>query len=104
MSKIKIHVRRHEFNIACAPSDENAMRAAARLLEDKIDVIRARSRVADGERTAVMAALLIAFEAQKNNAAAYPQHRLDGIIEQVNGALSRTDSFLQGPANNGVNQ
>ena len=68
MPVVKIAIRQHQFNVSCAPGDEAAMRAAARLLEDKINAIRQQSKIADGERACLMAALQIAFDGQKQTA------------------------------------
>ncbi|MDM5147066.1 cell division protein ZapA [Candidatus Persebacteraceae bacterium Df01] len=99
MSKFTIRVRRHEFNITCDKEEEDIMHAAAQLVEDKIDNIRAKSRVSDGERAAVMAALLIAFEAQKPSANSYNDSKLIGeMTQRIEDALNRTNGPLQGRA------
>ena len=103
MPVVKIAIRQHQFNVSCAPGDEAAMRAAARLLEEKINAIRQQSKIADGERACLMAALQIAFDGQKQT----PPARLaasPALAARVGDVLARTESFLQKRALSDMNQ
>ena len=66
MSMVNIKVRRQSFKISCAVGEEAAMRHAAVTVEKKIEAAREQSGIADGERTAIMAALMLAYENDKN--------------------------------------
>lgn len=77
------------------------MRAAARLVEEKIRELRDKTGVADGERAALMAALQIAFEARRapaDSSAAAAAPDVGGMLRRIDDALARTESSLQGRA------
>lgn len=106
MASLRINIRRHTFNVACAKGGEAAMKEAARAVEEKIDHLRGKTGVADGERAALMAALQIAYEARQNPEAPAAARAPDvsAMVRRINDALARTDSSLQGHASDGVNQ
>lgn len=109
---VQIFIRRHQFNVNCPAKDEDAMREAARLVEEKIKRLRDKTGVADDERMALMTALQIAFEAQhapaksaksaaapaKSKSAAAAAPDISGILRRIDDALARTESSLQGRA------
>lgn len=105
MGALQVNIRRHRFQVSCAARDEEAMRAAARLVEEKVKTLRDKTNVADGERAALMVALQIAFEFRNGASAAAdsandakndspPDFR--GLLRRIDGALARTESSLQG--------
>jgi len=57
-----VRILEKEFQVACASGQENALDAAARLLDEKMRVIRREGRVIGSERIAITAALNIANE------------------------------------------
>lgn len=91
MSMVNIKVRRQSFKISCAVGEEAAMRHAAVTVEKKIEAAREQSGIADGERTAIMAALMLAYENDKNaNAKAESAAIGDGdkkLIDKMNRKL-----------------
>ena len=114
---LRLSIRRHQFNVSCAAADEDDMRQAAQLVEDKVRQLRDKTGVADGERAALMAALQIAFEFRRppENAKSNSETRSDSksapapdsaaraadyreMLRRIDGALSRTESSLQGRA------
>ncbi|MBE8157994.1 MAG: cell division protein ZapA [Betaproteobacteria bacterium] len=98
---LKIFIRQHQFSVRCGKNEENAMRAAARAVEEKLRTVREQTKVADGERAALMAALQIAFEA--DGAPGAPKNTAK-MLRRIDAALARTDQFLQERASNGMNQ
>ncbi|MGU9952221.1 MAG: cell division protein ZapA [Gammaproteobacteria bacterium WSBS_2016_MAG_OTU1] len=120
MPVLQIIIRQHKFDVSCDKKDEAAMRAAAATLEDKVKTLRHKGKVADGERATLMAALQIAFDAQKSSSAATSaislssaktatsasadNDKITTLTARVNAALTRTESFLQKHALSGVNQ
>lgn len=96
---LTIFIRQHQFSVRCGRHEEDAMRAAARAVEEKLRAVREQTKVADGERAALMAALQIAFEA--DGAAPGNAGRM---LRRIDAALARTDQFLQERATNGANQ
>ena len=103
---VKINIRQHQFTVLCGPKEEDAMRAAARAVEDKLQLVREQTKVADGERAALMAALQIAYDKTPAPApASYPPAKYtDRLLRRIDGALARTDQFLQERAPGGLNQ
>ncbi|MGI9305901.1 MAG: cell division protein ZapA [Gammaproteobacteria bacterium] len=97
MNALQIHIRRHRFDIACEKRDETAMRAAARRVEEQLRAVRENSKVADGERAALMVALQIAFEAGggETSETSKTSEKLGGMLRRIDGALQRTESSLQ---------
>lgn len=103
MTTLQVFIRQHKFNVSCDKNDEAAMRAAARLVEEKVVALREKVKVADGERAAMMAALQVAFEARKTPP--FTGHKkAAAMVRRINSALERTDGYLQERAANGVNQ
>ena len=101
-ASVRVSIRRHQFNVSCAARDEEAMRNAARLIEEKIKRLREKTGVADDERAALMLALQIAFETRRGAApsseSAVAAPDFGGVLRRIDGALARTESSLQGRA------
>ena len=60
---IKINILDKEYMIACPEGEEDALKASARHLSDKMKEIRSGGKVVGVDRIAVMAGLNIAHEA-----------------------------------------
>ena len=82
----------HSFKVACAEEDKPTMQEAARMVESKNEDLRKRVRVADGERAALMTALMIAFELRKGElarpAADAADERLAQMCAKIDAALA----------------
>ena len=62
---LKLRVGRQDFTVSCEAGEEALMRAAAARVAREMGEARTRFRAADGERAATMAALRVAFEAER---------------------------------------
>ena len=93
---VKLTVRRHTFTIACEKGGEDAMRNAARKVEETISEVRDKWQVADGERAAIMAALTLTHSAPGNNQTS------ERLCKRIDAALLRT--VPRGRASDGVDQ
>ena len=62
---MKLRVGRQDFSVSCEAGEEDLMTAAAARVEREMGEARTRFRAADGERAATMAALRVAFEAER---------------------------------------
>ncbi|MGI9336998.1 MAG: cell division protein ZapA [Gammaproteobacteria bacterium] len=91
---VKLTVRRHSFTIACEKGSEDAMRRAAKKVEETISEVRDKWQVADGERAAIMAALTLVHGGS-------PQIT-EQLCARIDAALLRT--VPRGRASDGVNQ
>ena len=103
MPTLQVFIRQYKFNVSCTREDEAAMRAAARLVEEKVGALREKVKVADGERAAMMAALQVAFEAQ-NAPSVTGNTKIAAMRRRIESTLERTNDYLQERAANGVNQ
>lgn len=83
---VKLSVRRHTFTIACEEGGEDAMRRAAKKVEETIVEVRDKWHVADGERAAIMAALTLVHGA--GNAA--DTQITEQLCARIDAALLRT--------------
>ena len=59
---IKIHIMDKEYLVACPEEERDALLASAKMLNDKMSVIRESGKVVGIDRIAVMAALNLAHE------------------------------------------
>jgi cell division protein ZapA (FtsZ GTPase activity inhibitor) len=62
---MKIVIRNHSFNVSCQPQDEAIMREAAAELENSLYAAREQHSIADSERSAIVAGLMVAFSHKK---------------------------------------
>jgi len=62
---VSVRILDKEYRISCAPDEEAGLREAARLLDQRMREIRQTGRSLGADRTAVMAALNIAYELAK---------------------------------------
>jgi cell division protein ZapA len=91
---ICVRILEKEFRVACAKSQEHALRDAAQYLDKQMRLIRQSGRVIGLERIAVMAALNIANELLTlKNTAAEPDEafseRLKLLQDKIDNVLAR---------------
>ena len=82
---LKLRVGRQDFTVSCEAGEEALMRAAAARVAREMGEARTRFRAADGERAATMAALRVAFEAERAAAGT------DGGVGGAKKKLSETE-------------
>ena len=100
MARMKLRVGRHDFSVSCESGEEPLLSAAAATVEREMETARRAFQAADGERAAVMAALLVAFSAEKKLARTgekAPETGLDAVkirelSDGVRAVLARTGS------------
>jgi len=90
---VTVHILDKEYPVACPPDQEQALRDAARHLDEQMRTIRASGKVIGLERIAVMAALNISHEllqtaAREARNAATAQH-IQRLDQQLDDALNR---------------
>lgn len=83
----------HTFNVSCKEGEREMMRDAVRAVQEELAAVRKRDHVPDSERSALMAALRIAFEARKAQDGMLPGARVeDGlrkVCDRIDQALAR---------------
>ena len=89
-------IRNHRFNINCDEKDAAAMRATAAQLDKQLERVRKQYGVSDSERSALIAGLMVAFEAKKAHngnelAIEFQQDQMQGAISRIDEILKRTD-------------
>ena len=97
---VKLQVGRQSFTVSCETGEEEMMRDAAENVARETARARARFRAADGERAATMAALLVAFQAEKaakKKSGAEADFgagggKIEALSERVRAVLARTGS------------
>lgn len=94
---LRLRVGRQDFTVLCESGEEEMMRLAALRVEREMGEVRTRYRAADGERAATMAALRLAFEAEKKNGGEMSDSGLGGgkielLSERIRAVLARTGS------------
>lgn len=90
---VTVEIQGKEYRIACPPEEQEELLASAKLLDQKMQEIRASGKIIGHERIAVMAALNIAHELlrYKSEEATYNKTLGTGIRQlqdKVQGALS----------------
>lgn len=98
---VKLTVRHHSFTISCKAGEEDAMRRAAKKVEETINEVRDKWDVADGERAAIMAALTL-VNANAGANGANGKQSTEKLCARIDAALLRT--VPRGRASDGVNQ
>ena len=61
-NSLNIRILDKDYRITCPPGEQESLQASARLLNEKINDIRAKGAIIGGERLAIMAALNLAHE------------------------------------------
>lgn len=81
-----------EYQVACPPQEQDALRRAARSLDARLRAIRGTGGVVGVERIAIMAALNLSYELQtlseKSSTSALDDTALSRLCEKVDSALS----------------
>ena len=62
MERVDVSILGRDYSLACLPSEKEALLAAVRLVDHRMQAIKSSGKVAGNERIAVMAAIQIAGE------------------------------------------
>lgn len=62
MERVDVSILGREYSLACPPAEKDALLAAVRLVDQRMQTIKATGKIASNERIAVMAAIHIANE------------------------------------------
>ena len=62
MERVDVSILGRDYSLACLPSEKEALLAAVRLVDNRMQAIKNSGKVAGNERIAVMAAIQIAGE------------------------------------------
>jgi cell division protein ZapA len=89
---VVIHLLGNEYQIACKPDEEKALKASAEHLDQQMRQIRDKGKIIGLERIAVMAALNLSHELLQLQATAAP--RDDGSAESLQRINNKLDSAL----------
>ncbi|WP_346837790.1 cell division protein ZapA [Microbulbifer sp. SAOS-129_SWC] len=92
---VTVSILDKEYRVACAEDERTELQASARLLNERMSLIRSSGSVIGLERIAVMAALNIAHELiqAKSELARVPleQEMLNRLQDKVQSALGKLD-------------
>ena len=81
-----------EYQVACPPQEQDALRRAARSLDARLRAIRGSGGVVGLERIAIMAALNLSYELQtvteKTSAGAIDEAALNRMCEKLDHTLA----------------
>lgn len=94
---MKLRVGRQDFRVSCDAGEEELMMLAASRVAREMDEARSRYGAADGERAATMAALRVAFEAEKKKSGGVAELGAEGVkiallSKRIRASLARTGS------------
>lgn len=94
---VSVNILGKDYRIGCEPGEEEAVRAAARLLDQRMQEIRGTGKVIGIERIAVMAALNLAHELLAGNSEGEPANaltrRVRGLRDQIEVALTESNQL-----------
>lgn len=62
MERIDVSILGHDYSLACAPNEKDALLAAVRYVDQRMLGVKGSGKVSSNERIAVMAAIQIAAE------------------------------------------
>ena len=89
---VSVSILDREYLVACPPGEQEALHAAARLLDSRLRELRQHSRSATLERLAIMAALNLAHEQQQHKSRA---DTVSGSVGQdIARMIQRLDTVL----------
>lgn len=100
MERVDISILGRDYSLACQPSEREALMAAVKLVDQRMNAVKNAGKLAGNERIAVMAAIQIALEMLSMRAPDGPlgnvavgdfKRRLDdmhGLLDQVLGPAS----------------
>lgn len=93
---ITVNLLDKDYQVACPPSEQDALRKAARALDARLREIRDTGNIMGLERIAIMAALNLSYELQSASANSSVNQRDEGLLrsisEKVDSALIRLTS------------
>lgn len=99
MPIVRLRVGRQDFRVTCEAGEEEMMNKAAARVEREMGEARNRFQAADGERAATMAALRVAFDAERTMrkklgdlAESAKESRIQELSERIRAVLARTGS------------
>ncbi|AKH21276.1 cell division protein ZapA [Sedimenticola thiotaurini] len=81
-----------EYRVACQPSEEESLRSAARLVDQKMREIRSSGKVLGTDRIAVMASLNLAHELLERQQA--KEEINTGVNERLRNMQQKIDAVL----------
>lgn len=89
---VNVRILDRDYLVGCPPGEEEALHAAARLLDGRLRDLRQQARTATMERLAVMVALNFANESlqarQARASASDADQRLARLVERLDGLLA----------------
>jgi len=62
MERVDISLLGRDYSLACPPSERDALLAAVKLVEQRMQAVKLAGKISGNERIAVMAAIQIALE------------------------------------------
>ena len=90
---VNITILGRDYQIACPPEDEEALRKSARYLDTQMDLVKSRGSTLAFEKVAVMAALNICHELlQKSQHATDSEHN---SLDQIKTLQDKIEIALQ---------
>lgn len=91
-NSVNVRILDRDYLVGCPPGEEEALHAAARLLDGRLREARQQARTATMERLAVLVALNFAHEAlqarQARASAGDLDQRLARLVERLDGVLA----------------
>jgi cell division protein ZapA len=85
---LKIRILDKEYQVNCAPEEQEALEYSARLLNEKMEEIRRGSNIIGLERIAVMAALNLTHDLIRTEHSAKEDSEAAGILDSMDSKLS----------------
>lgn len=93
---VAIHLLGNEYQIACPPDEEQALRASAEQLDKQMREIRDKSQIIGLERVAVMAALNLSHELlQVKESKQAAESGSSEVLQRMNGKLDSALNSLK---------
>lgn len=86
--RVHVNILDKDYQIACPPSEREALHRAAEELDERMRTIRSSGNVIGLERIAVMTALNLCYELQKATNGGGNQDNAD-ILERMAGKLAK---------------
>lgn len=95
---ITVRILDQDFRIACAPGEEDSLLSSARVLNQRMQELRASGKVIGAERIAIMVALnlthdLLSLQKKAGEHSSGFKQRLHAMRERVESALAETSQL-----------
>ena len=95
---ITVRILDQDFRIACAPGEEDGLLSSARVLNQRMQELRASGKVIGAERIAIMVALnlthdLINMQKKTGETSSGFKQRLHAMRERIESALAETSQL-----------